>query len=112
MASGYKNKEVGSALSISERTVKTHLTNVFQKLGVRDRVGLVMYALKHGLAGASSSAVGGSCPHLAAGEDGRQLRGLCRGLRQPDDRVPTCLGLTATGKAGSSFRASRAGSRC
>lgn len=49
VASGYKNKEVGSTLTISERTVKTHLTNIFQKLGVRDRVGLVMYALRHGL---------------------------------------------------------------
>ena len=49
VASGYKNKEVGNTLTISERTVKTHLTNIFQKLGVRDRVGLVMYALKHGL---------------------------------------------------------------
>ena len=49
VASGYKNKEVGATLTISERTVKTHLTNVFQKLGVRDRVGLVMYALRHGL---------------------------------------------------------------
>ena len=49
VASGYKNKEVGHQLTISERTVKTHLTNIFQKLGVRDRVGLVMYALKHGL---------------------------------------------------------------
>jgi DNA-binding CsgD family transcriptional regulator len=55
VASGYKNKEVGSSLSISERTVKTHLTNIFQKLGVRDRVGLVMYALKHGLTGAAAS---------------------------------------------------------
>ena len=54
VASGYKNKEVGSTLSISERTVKTHLTNIFQKLGVRDRVGLVMYALKHGLSGAAA----------------------------------------------------------
>ena len=44
VASGYKNKEVGATLAISERTVKTHLTNIFQKLGVRDRVGLVMYA--------------------------------------------------------------------
>ena len=35
VASGYKNKEVGSSLAISERTVKTHLTNIFQKLGVR-----------------------------------------------------------------------------
>ncbi len=49
VASGYKNKEVGATLAISERTVKTHLTNIFQKLGVRDRVGLVMYALRHGL---------------------------------------------------------------
>jgi len=55
VASGYKNKEVGTTLSISERTVKTHLTNIFQKLGVRDRVGLVMYALKHGLTGAVAS---------------------------------------------------------
>jgi len=49
VAQGFKNKEVGSTLTISERTVKTHLTNIFQKLGVRDRVGLVMYALRHGL---------------------------------------------------------------
>ena len=49
VASGQKNKEVGATLTISERTVKTHLTNIFQKLGVRDRVGLVMYALRHGL---------------------------------------------------------------
>ena len=49
VAAGHKNKEVGAMLTISERTVKTHLTNVFQKLGVRDRVGLVMYALRHGL---------------------------------------------------------------
>jgi DNA-binding NarL/FixJ family response regulator len=49
VASGFKNKEVGNSLTISERTVKTHLTNIFQKLGVRDRVGLVMYALRHGL---------------------------------------------------------------
>ncbi len=46
---GFKNKEVGNALAISERTVKTHLTNIFQKLGVRDRVGLVMFALRRGL---------------------------------------------------------------
>jgi len=49
VASAYKNKEVGHTLTISERTVKTHLTSIFQKLGVRDRVGLVTYALRHGL---------------------------------------------------------------
>lgn len=49
VAQGNKNKEVGATLRISERTVKTHLTNIFQKLGVRDRVALVMYALRNGL---------------------------------------------------------------
>jgi DNA-binding NarL/FixJ family response regulator len=49
VASGYKNREVSETLRISERTVKTHLTNIFQKLGVRDRVGLVMFALRNGL---------------------------------------------------------------
>jgi len=53
VASGYKNKEVGATLAISERTVKTHLTNIYQKLGVRDRVGLVMYALRHNLTAAA-----------------------------------------------------------
>lgn len=49
VASGQKNKEVSAVLAISERTVKAHLQNIFQKLGVRDRVALVMYALQRGL---------------------------------------------------------------
>ena len=49
VAAGKKNKEVAEQLAISERTVRTNLTSVFQKLGVRDRIGLVMYALRHGL---------------------------------------------------------------
>jgi two-component system NarL family response regulator len=39
---GASNKEVASSLNISERTVKGHLSNVFQKLGVADRLKLVL----------------------------------------------------------------------
>lgn len=53
VAAGKKNKEVAAQLAISERTVRTNLTSVFQKLGVRDRIGLVMYALRHGLTAAA-----------------------------------------------------------
>jgi len=53
VAAGKKNKEVAEQLAISERTVRTNLTSVFQKLGVRDRIGLVMYALRHGLTAAA-----------------------------------------------------------
>ncbi|MBV5298875.1 MAG: response regulator transcription factor [Rhodoferax sp.] len=42
VSAGYSNKEVAAALFISERTVKAHLGTVFEKLGVRDRLQLVL----------------------------------------------------------------------
>ena len=49
VACGSSNKEVGQEFSISERTVKHHLTNVFNKLGVSSRVELAVFALERGL---------------------------------------------------------------
>jgi len=51
VALGLRNAEVAERLCISEVTVKTHLNNVFQKLGVRDRVELALYAVRMGLIG-------------------------------------------------------------
>jgi len=44
VALGMRNAEVAKELSISEQTVKTHLNSIFRKLGVRDRLELVLYA--------------------------------------------------------------------
>jgi two-component system nitrate/nitrite response regulator NarL len=52
-ASGLRNSEIAVRLAITEATVKTHLNNTFHKLGLRDRVGLALYALRHGLVAAS-----------------------------------------------------------
>lgn len=49
VALGMRNAEVAKKLFISEQTVKTHLNNVFQKLGVQDRVELTVYAIRTGL---------------------------------------------------------------
>jgi len=49
MAKGAANKEIGAALHISQSTVKTHISNIFQKLGVNDRTGAVTEALKRGI---------------------------------------------------------------
>ncbi len=49
IANASSNKEMGLELSISERTVKHHLTNIFNKLGISSRVELAVFALKHGL---------------------------------------------------------------
>jgi DNA-binding NarL/FixJ family response regulator len=55
VARGMRNAEVAQALEISEVTVKTHLNNVFHKLGLRDRVELTRYAIRMGLVGAHDS---------------------------------------------------------
>ncbi|MBE9531499.1 MAG: response regulator transcription factor [Proteobacteria bacterium] len=47
VASGYRNKEIGLKLCISEPTVKTHLYRVFQKLNISNRPQLVVYAMKN-----------------------------------------------------------------
>ena len=49
VAIGMRNAEVATRLALSESTVKTHLTNIFQKLGIRDRIELTRYAIKSGL---------------------------------------------------------------
>ena len=48
VARGLRNAEIAANLSISEETVKTHLNRIFRKLGVRDRVELVLYATRTG----------------------------------------------------------------
>lgn len=47
MAQGLSNKEIGEKLFITEKTVKNHLTNIFQKLGVSDRTQALLFAIKH-----------------------------------------------------------------
>jgi two-component system, NarL family, response regulator len=49
MADGKANKEIATALDISERTVKTHLGHLFEKLGVTSRTEAVKVANRRGL---------------------------------------------------------------
>jgi len=46
---GYTNKDIASTFGISEETVKRHLTNIFNKLGVGNRLELALFALNHNL---------------------------------------------------------------
>jgi DNA-binding NarL/FixJ family response regulator len=46
---GMSNKEIAFALDITENTVKTHIKNIFEKIGVSDRTSAATMAIKRGL---------------------------------------------------------------
>jgi two-component system, NarL family, nitrate/nitrite response regulator NarL len=49
IVAGYTNKDLARQLGISEHTAKHHLTNIFDKLGVSNRLELVLFAIDHRL---------------------------------------------------------------
>jgi DNA-binding NarL/FixJ family response regulator len=49
IAEAYTNTQIADILHLAEKTVESHRANVLRKLGMRDRVQLVRYAIKRGL---------------------------------------------------------------
>lgn len=49
VATGATNKEIAEKLSVSEGTVKNHMSSILTRLGLRDRLQAALYALEHGL---------------------------------------------------------------
>lgn len=55
LTKGKSNKEIASSLFVTEKTVKTHISNIFAKLEVQDRTQAALYAVKHGLTESSET---------------------------------------------------------
>jgi DNA-binding NarL/FixJ family response regulator len=49
IAEAFTNREIGEILHLAEKTVESHRANLMRKLGMRDRVELVRYAIRRGL---------------------------------------------------------------
>lgn len=49
IAKGKSNKEIAASLFITEKTVKTHVSNLLAKLQLQDRTQAALYAIKHGI---------------------------------------------------------------
>ena len=55
LARGMSNADIAAAMFVSEHTVKTHVGNVFMKLGLRDRIHAVIWAYEHGIVAPGAS---------------------------------------------------------
>ncbi|OBJ00104.1 LuxR family transcriptional regulator [Mycobacterium alsense] len=53
VAQGRSNREIASALWISEKTVRNHVEHIYAKIGVSNRIGASLYATRHGLTGSA-----------------------------------------------------------
>ena len=49
LASGRANKEIAAELSLSERTTRTHVSNILRKLGLNSRTQAALWAVREGL---------------------------------------------------------------
>jgi DNA-binding NarL/FixJ family response regulator len=49
IAEAFTNRQIADTLQVSEKTVESHRSNLLAKLGMRDRVELVRYAIRRGL---------------------------------------------------------------
>jgi DNA-binding NarL/FixJ family response regulator len=56
LAQGYSNKEIAAALQLSEKTVKTHVSNILGKLNLPSRTQAALYAVRVGLIAATGAA--------------------------------------------------------
>lgn len=59
LAQGQANKQIARSLSIAEKTVKVHVSNILSKLGVQSRTQATLYAIRIGLVSANTAGTDG-----------------------------------------------------
>jgi DNA-binding NarL/FixJ family response regulator len=61
---GYKNKEIASELGTTEQVIKNYLRNVYDKIGVSDRLELALFTIHHRILAEAAAAVAGGTPKI------------------------------------------------
>jgi DNA-binding NarL/FixJ family response regulator len=86
LSQGLKNFEIAGSLSIAESTVRIYLSQLYQKLGVKDRFELALFGLRNLATRPGTTPIVPALPSAAADEP-RPEDGVCKGLPLP--LVPT-----------------------
>lgn len=63
---GYKNKEIATQLGTTEQVIKNYLRNVYDKIGVSDRLELALFTIHHRILAEAAAASGSSAPTQSA----------------------------------------------
>ena len=76
VVNGYTNKDIAQSFSLSIQTVKHHLTSIFDKLGVSNRLELALFTVNHHLVGEDEPAqtASSASSHFALGAPGHGFR--------------------------------------
>src|SRR5581483_7530832 len=92
LTEGLSNAEIAARLAISEKTVRNHLSNLFDKLGVWSRAQAIVFAREHGFTGAACFRPSPCTP------DRR-----CPSVRLPHHRQILAAGAPSSGFEGGGF---------
>jgi DNA-binding NarL/FixJ family response regulator len=92
LAQGLKNKEIATALGISEGTVKVYLSKLFRKVGAKDRFELALFGLKN-MVGAGDSAKPSPSPNRPIPVAGLNTLVLSETILADDDDAPRGVGV-------------------
>jgi DNA-binding CsgD family transcriptional regulator len=86
VARGLSNKEIGRELGVSDGTVKLHVHNIFQKLGEKNRYGLIQRMVSSGIAEWPTSRGGQARPDEAPeSSTNDRAHEVCDHLREEQD---------------------------
>jgi DNA-binding NarL/FixJ family response regulator len=84
VVNGYTNKDIAQSFSLSIQTVKHHLTSIFDKMGVSNRLELALFAVNHHLVGEDQpgrQSTSNASNHFALGASGHGFRDALNGRR-------------------------------
>ncbi len=107
IAKGLDNAEIARLLRLSEKTVRNHITRIFDKIRVKHRYQAIVMAREAGLGGAASPPVGAEAGHLSRAPGATPTPRRDIGLNTTALARPTSIGTACTRHAGTQITVKR-----